>query len=326
MSTITLEEHFVTESFLRATQKNNERFPPLLAELKTKLLNLGEGRIADMDKSGIDFQVLSLAAMSFDALDPETASSLAHDVNDELADAVRAYPERIGGFATLALKAPDTAAAELERCVTRLGFHGALVNGTTGGLFLDDPRFLPVLEAAAHLGVPIYLHPAPPPQPVSETYYSGLSGDLGFFLSIAGWGWHAETGLHTLRLIVSGLFDRLPGLQLIIGHMGEGLPYALARSAGILSHAALQLRRPVADYFQSNIHCTTSGYFTVPPLRCALEVIGIDRLLFSVDYPYSPNTRGRTFLDSLAEFLDAEDFEKLTYGNAAHLLGLDAAI
>jgi predicted TIM-barrel fold metal-dependent hydrolase len=326
MSTITLEEHFVTESFLRATQKNNERFPPLLAELKTKLLNLGEGRIADMDKSGIDFQVLSLAAMGFDALDPETASSLAHDVNDELADAVRAYPERIGGFATLALKAPDTAAAELERCVTRLGFHGALVNGTTGGLFLDDPRFLPVLEAAAHLGVPIYLHPAPPPQPVSETYYSGLSGDLGFFLSIAGWGWHAETGLHTLRLIVSGLFDRLPGLQLIIGHMGEGLPYALARSAGILSHAALQLRRPVADYFQSNIHCTTSGYFTVPPLRCALEVIGIDRLLFSVDYPYSPNTRGRTFLDSLAEFLDAEDFEKLTYGNAAHLLGLDAAI
>jgi uncharacterized protein len=326
MRTIALEEHFVTESFLRATQKNNESISPQLAELQTKLLDLGEGRIADMDKSGIDFQVLSLAAMGFDALDSETASSLAHDINDELAEAVRAYPERIGGFATLAFKDPDRAAAELERCVTRLGFHGALVNGTTGGLFLDDARFLPVVEAATHLGVPIYLHPAPPPEPVREAYYSGLSGDLGFFLSIAGWGWHAETGLHTLRLIVSGLFDRLPGLQLIIGHMGEGLPYALARSTGILSHAASQLRRPVADYFQSNIHCTTSGYFTVPPLQCALEVIGIDRLLFSVDYPYSPNTRGLTFLDSLAELLDAEDFKKLTYGNAERLLGLDAAV
>jgi predicted TIM-barrel fold metal-dependent hydrolase len=219
------------------------------------------------------------------------------------------------------LKAPATAAAELERCVTRLGFHGALINGTTGGLFLDDPRFLPVFEAAAHLGVPIYLHPAPPPQPVREAYYSGLPGDLGFLLSIAGWGWHAEAGLHTLRLIVSGLFDRLPGLQLIIGHMGEGLPYALARSSSVLSNAASPLRQPVSNYFQSNIHCTTSGYFTLPPLRCALEVIGIDRLLFSVDYPYSPNTRGRTFLESLPEILVADDFEKFAHRNAERLLG-----
>jgi predicted TIM-barrel fold metal-dependent hydrolase len=174
--------------------------------------------------------------------------------------------------------------------------------------------------------VPVYLHPAPPPEPVREAYYSGLPGDLGFLLSIAGWGWHAETGLHTLRLIVSGLFDRLPGLQLIIGHMGEGLPYALARSSGVLSHAAPQLRQPVAGYFQTNIHCTTSGYFTLPPLQCALEVIGIDRLLFSVDYPYSPNTRGRSFLDGLAETLDAGELEKLTCGNAEQLLGLHAAV
>ena len=215
MPTITLEEHFVTESFLRATQKNNERFPPLLAELKTKLLNLGEGRIADMDKSGIDFQVLSLAAMGFDALDPEAGGVPlpATAINDELADAVRAYPERIGGFATLALKAPDTAAAEdygALRHRTSLGFHGALVNGTTGGLFLDDPRFLPVLEAAAHLGVPIYLHPAPPPQPVSEGLLSRVfPGDLQLFSSPlrAGAG-TLKRALHTLRLIVSGLLDR----------------------------------------------------------------------------------------------------------------------
>lgn len=322
--TITLEEHFVTESFLRATRGNNERTPPQLVEPQAKLLNLGAERIADMDKSGIDFQVLSLAAMGFDALDAETATSLARDVNDELAEAVQANPARFGGFATLSLRAPTAAAAELERCVTNLGFHGALINGTIGGLFLDDPRFLPVFEAAVHLGVPIYLHPAPPSQPIREAYYSGLPGDLGFLLSIAGWGWHAEIGLHTLRLIVSGLFDRLPGLQLIIGHMGEGLPYALARSSSILSNAAPSLRQPVSDYFKSNIHCTTSGYFTLPPLRCALEVIGIDRLLFSIDYPYSSNTRGQTFLESLSGILGADDVEKLAHRNAEHLLKLGA--
>lgn len=325
MRTITLEEHFVTESFLRATGAWDRETPPQLAELQPKLLDLGAGRIADMDKSEIDLQVLSLAAMGFDALDVDTATSLAHDINDELAQAVHLHPARFGGFATLALKDPVTAAVELERCITRLGFHGALLDGTTGGLFLDDPRFLPVFEAASHLGVPIYLHPAPPPQPVREAYYSALPGQLGFLLSIAGWGWHAETGLHALRLIVSGLFDRLPKLQLILGHMGEGLPYALARSSGVLSHAAPNLHQPVADYFQSNIHCTTSGYFTLPPLRCAVEVVGIDRLLFSVDYPYSPNMRGRAFLDSLSEILGPDDIAKLTHRNAEHLLNLRPA-
>jgi predicted TIM-barrel fold metal-dependent hydrolase len=275
-----------------------------------------------MDEARIEFQVLSLAAMGFDGLDAATASPLARDVNDELADAVRAHPARLGGFATLALKDPAAAAIELERCVTRLGFYGALLNGTTEGRFLDDPRFLPVFEAAVQLGVPIYLHPAPPPEPVGRAYFSGLPGDTGHLLSIAGWGWHAETGLHTLRLIVSGLFDRLPTLQLIIGHMGEGLPYALARSSGILSNAAPHLRQPVAAYFRSNIHITTSGYFTQPPLRCAIEVVGMDRMLFSIDYPFSPNTRGRAFIDSLPEMLGPDDMALLTHGNAERLLKL----
>ena len=201
--------------------------------------------------------------------------------------------------------------------------HGALVDGTTEGLFLDDPRFLPIFEAAAHLGVPIYLHPALPPEPVKQAYFSGLPGELGHLLSIAGWGWHAETGLHTLRLIVSGLFDRLPALQLIIGHMGEGIPYALARSNAVLSGAASHLRQPVVDYFLTNIFITTSGYFSQPPLQCALEVVGIDRLMFSVDYPFSPNTRGRAYLDSLKNSLRPEDLVKLSHGNAERVLGLE---
>jgi hypothetical protein len=322
MHTIALEEHFVTSSFLKATSAYTQSAPPRMAQLHPKLLDIGAGRIADMDEASIDFQVLSLAALGFDALDSATATALARDVNDELAAAVSAHPTRFGGFATLALKDPPAAAMELERCVTRLGFHGALLDGTTDGLFLDDPRFLPVFEAADRLGVPIYLHPAPPPEPVERAYFSGLPGDLGYLLSIAGWGWHAETGLHTLRLIVSGLFDRLPGLQTIIGHMGEGLPYALARSSSVLSAAAPHLRQPVAAYFQSNIHVTTSGYFTQPPLRCAIDVVGIDRLLFSVDYPFSPNTRGRAFLDSLSDMLGLEDIQKLSYGNAGRVLKL----
>jgi predicted TIM-barrel fold metal-dependent hydrolase len=325
MRTVTLEEHFVTEAFVKATEGPGHNVPPPIAQLRPKLLDLGAGRIAAMDEGGIDFQVLSLASMGMDALAADVATPLTHDVNDELAQAISANHRRLGGFATLALHEPGKAAQELDRCITRLGFLGALLDGTTGGLFLDDPRFLPVWEAAAALRVPVYLHPAPPPDKVREVYYSGLPGELGMLLSIAGWGWHAETGLHTLRLIVSGLFDRLPDLQLIIGHMGEGLPYALARSSGVLSRAAPHLRQPVSEYFRSNIHVTTSGYFTQPPLRCALEVIGIDRLMFSVDYPFSPNTNGRAFLDGLARILSPEDHAQLSHGNAEKALKLRAS-
>jgi predicted TIM-barrel fold metal-dependent hydrolase len=325
MRTVTLEEHFVTHSFLRATGADRGA-PPAIANLHPKLLDIGSARIAAMDEASIDFQVLSLASMGIDFLDSPTATSLVRDINDELASAVRSNPARLGGFAALNLKDPATAAIEFDRSIAQLGFCGALVDGTTDGLFLDDSRFLPVFEAAAHLGVPVYLHPALPPQPVRQAYYSGLPGQLGFALSIAGWGWHAETALHTLRLIVSGLFDRLPNLQLIIGHMGEGLPYALARSSAVLSNAAPHLRQPVADYFKSNIHLTTSGYFTLPPLRCALDVVGIDRLMFSVDYPFSPNTLGRAFLDRVPQLLDPGGLASLAHANADRLLRLHPSL
>lgn len=320
MRTVTLEEHFVTRDFVRATAGHGS--PPWLQreQLRDRLLDLGEGRIAAMDEGNIDLQVLSLASMGLDKLDAATATSLAHDINDELAAAVRAHPTRFAGFAALALKDPGSAAKELERCVQKLDFKGAMLDGTTEGEFLDQPKFLPVFEAAQSLGVPIYLHPAPPPETVQKAYFSNLPGDAGFFLSIAGWGWHAETGLHVLRLIVSGLFDRLPNLQLIIGHMGEGVPYALARSSNALSLAMKRLPRSVAEYFRANVHVTTSGYFTTPPFQCALEVLGIDRLMYSVDYPFSPTTNGREFLSSLQ--FESEDMAKLSHENAERLLQL----
>ena len=189
MRTITLEEHFVTSSFVKATEDPRHGVPAAIAQLRPKLLDLGAGRIAAMDEAGIDFQVLSLASMGMDALTPDVATPLARDVNDELADAIRANPTRLGAFASLALRDPAKAAQELERCISRLGFVGVMFDGTTDGLFLDDPRFLPVWEAAATLRVPVYLHPAPPPEDVHRaTTPDFLAISACFFQSPAGDG------------------------------------------------------------------------------------------------------------------------------------------
>ncbi len=321
MRTITLEEHFATPEFLKATaQLQSAARVDFVRPVESKLLDLGQGRIADMDAAGIDLQVLSLTWAGLDRLEGAIATGLAHDANDRLAAAVREHPKRFAGFAALALQEPEKAAAEFERCVRTLGFKGALVHGTTRGVFLDDPQFTPLFETAQALDVPIYLHPAPPPKPVQEAYFGGLPGQLGFFLATAAWGWHAEAGMHSLRLIVSGLFDRFPKLKLIIGHMGEDLPFSIARAEAVLSRETKHLQRRVGEYFQQHFHVTTSGYFTLPPFQCAMEVVGADRILFSVDYPYSLNTVGRSFLNSLP--ISPEEMGKISGGNAERLLKL----
>jgi predicted TIM-barrel fold metal-dependent hydrolase len=319
VKTIALEEHFVTASFLKATGAYGTAAPPRLQQMQAQLLDLGAGRVAAMDEAGIDLQVLSLTTL-VGSLPAAIASAVLHDANDELAAAVSAHSSRFAGFAALDTRHPEAAAREFERCVNGLGFKGALISGTTDGEFLDQPKFTPIFEAANALRVPIYIHPAPPPAAVKNAYFSGLPGETGLVLSIAGWGWHAETGLHSLRLIVSGLFDRFPQLQVIIGHMGEGVPYALARSNQLLTGVARHLKLPVAEYFHRNFHVTTSGYFTLPPFQCAYEVVGIDRLMYSVDYPFSANTQGRDFLNSLK--LSDDDTSKLTHRNAEALLKL----
>jgi predicted TIM-barrel fold metal-dependent hydrolase len=294
--------------------------PAPMQALEGKLLDVGDGRIADMDEAGIDLQVLSPAATDLDKLDSATATALARDTNDLLAAVVRLHPTRFAGFATVALLEPEQSATELDRCIRELGFKGVMVNGTVNGKFLDDPCFGPFFEAAQALDVPVYLHPAPPPQPVADAYYSGLPGAAGFLLSTAGWGWHVETGMHCLRLIVSGVFDRFPKLKVIIGHMGENLPFSLVRADTVLGHTTKHLKRRPADYFHEHFYVTTSGYFTVPPFLCALQVVGADRILFSVDYPFSPNTVGRNFLNALP--VSPQDREKISHGNAEKLLKL----
>lgn len=322
MKTITLEEHFVTADFMKATAGKRPQSSVGTDPLQAALMDLGENRIKAMDEGGIDLQVLSLAALGLEGLASEQQVAVLHDVHEELAAAVRAHPDRFAAFATPPLKQPAAAAKELEHCVRVLGFKGAMFDGTTEGKFLDAPEFFPVWEAAAALGVPVYLHPAPPPQPVKEMYFGNLPGETGELLSIAGWGWHAENGLHILRLILSGLFDKLPPLQVIIGHMGEGIPYALARSNGVLSAAAKNLKRSITETFLGQVHITTSGYFTTPPFTCCREVVGLERMMYSVDYPFSANTRGKQFLEALD--LPGAELASLAYGNAAKLLQLDS--
>jgi predicted TIM-barrel fold metal-dependent hydrolase len=268
MKTITLEEHFVTQDFLNATGTYSDSAPEGLRQVRDRLLDLGEGRIAAMDDGGIGLQVLSLAATGINSLPACEQTAVLRDVHDVAAAAVKVYPDRLAAFATPGLKDPNAAVKELERCIHTLGFKGLMLDGTTEGKFLDAPEFFPVLEAAQELTIPLYIHPAPPPQAVYDNYFNGLPGEAGHLLSIAGWGWHAETGLHLLRLIVSGVLDRLPNLQVIIGHMGEGLPYALARSNAVLSSVTKHLKRNVAETMLSQVHITTSGYFTRPPFDC----------------------------------------------------------
>jgi predicted TIM-barrel fold metal-dependent hydrolase len=205
--------------------------------------------------------------------------------------------------------------------VTELGFKGAIIHGHTNGRFLDHKNYWSTFEAAESLRVPLYLHPTPPTKTVFDAYYSDLDSEVADVLSTSGWGWHAETGLHALRLIVSGVFDRFPALQVVIGHMGENVPFSLARADSTLGRVTTYLNRSISAYFTENFYITTSGYFTHPPLLCALMVVGADRVLFSVDYPFSQNAHGRAFLDSAP--ISAADRAKVAYLNADRLLRFD---
>ncbi len=328
MRTIAIEEHFLAKGFKEVMQRDvpsqqggsNVAFA---AEQQAKLGDLGSTRLKDMDVGGIDLQVISHTVSGVVLLPGSEGVRLAREANDQLAAAVAAHPDRFAGFATLPMTDPEAAANELERAVRSLGLKGAMINGTTNGRFLDDPSFLPILERAVALNVPIYVHPGVPPVAVREAYYSGFDPAVNFSLSTAGWGWHSEVGIHALRLILAGVFDRLPTLQIIIGHMGEMIPFMLARINDVLTPVAKHLQHTVPEYFLQNFSITTSGFFTDPPLLLALQIMGADRIIFSVDYPYSTNEQGRVFLDSAS--ISPADKEKISHLNAERLLKLAQA-
>jgi predicted TIM-barrel fold metal-dependent hydrolase len=287
---------------------------PIASQLK----NLGAERLQHMDATGIHVQVLSYASPGTQPLPAAEAVPLARDANDQLAAAIAAHPDRLAGFATLPTPDPQAAAAELERAVQKLGFKGAMINGRTQGRFLDDPRFRPILEAAVDLDVPLYLHPNFPSKAVQDDYYAGFDPVVSSVFASGGWGWHLETGIHALRLILAGIFDRYPRLQLILGHWGEMIPFYLRHVDDILTPVSKHLQRRISDYFLQHFYVTPSGVFTLPPFLLTLQIMGADRIMYSVDSPYCAGDQARTFLETAP--ISPADKEKIAHGNAEKLL------
>lgn len=311
---IALEEHYHDADIRERFEGNDKGLPP---GLRPRLDDLGEARLKDMDAAGIDMQVLSHAAPSVQKLDPESAVTLARRANDKLAAAIALHPTRFAGFAALPTPDPAAAAAELERTVTQLGFKGAMLHGLTAGtLFHDDKRFWPIYERAQALDVPIYLHPAFPHPAVIDAYYKEYVRDWPTF-AIEGWGFAVETATHGLRMILSRVFDTYPGLKIVLGHMGEGLPFHMWRINYSLSRFSKQ-----ADYirsvFREHFYVTTSGFFSDPALQCCIAELGIDHIMFSVDYPYMENPPGAQWIEAVP--LDEADKLKVMSGNAKRLL------
>ena len=324
MRTIAVEEHFVTPSFVAGPGKGFlDRFRssgPRGALIAERLSEMGDKRVAEMDAAGIDMQVLSLNSPGVEQADADEAIACARDANDFLADAIKRHPTRFAGFASLAIQAPQDAAKEFERCVRQLGFKGTNINGHTRGRYLDDPFFSPILECAEALGVPIYLHPTVPPKAVADALYGGFSATVTGVFASSGWGWHIETAVHLLRMILGGVFDRHPKLQVVIGHMGEAIPFMLPRLNKTLSPQVTTLARPIADYLRQNVHYTFGGFNFAPTFLNLLLEIGVDRIMFSVDYPYGSMEEAKGFLQHLP--VSEVDRERIAHGNAERLLGL----
>jgi len=323
MRTITLEEHFVTPAFLdgpgREFRQNMLKSGGARAEkIFEQLGDMSARRLAEMDAAGIDMQVLSLNFPGTEQSEAAEAIAIARDANDILADAVKKNPTRFAGLAALPTAAPDKAVEELTHRIRQGGFKGAVINGHNRGRYLDDQFYWPILECAEAFNVPIYLHPTLPPKGVMAAAYGGFPPDISFLLAGPGWGWHIETATHVIRMMLGGVFDRYPKLQIVVGHMGEGLPFMLPRLEALSRTTKLQ--RSLGDYLRQNVHYTFAGFnFTATFLNLLLEV-GVDRIMFSVDYPYGSMAEAHTFLKQLP--VSAADRARIAHGNAERLFGL----
>ncbi len=326
MKIITIEEHFLNAEITAATADEIERIAPGHAQSfhadfgsrqtmkPEQLFDIGAARIADMDAHGIDMQILSYNSPATELLPSPQAVELARKANDQLAAAIKAYPDRFMGFATLPMSDPKAAAGELRRCVTELGFVGAMINGTAHGRFLDEPEFEVFFATAAELDVPLYLHPTIVKREVRDAYYDNADPAFAARFAGAGIGWHIEVGVHFMRLVFAGIFDRYPNLQVIMGHWGEMIPYFADRINTFFPATASPMKHDFKYYMQNNAYITPSGMFNLPQLQNAMDMMGPDRIIYSVDYPYYPNEGAREFLENAP--ISQADKEKIAHGNA----------
>lgn len=293
---------------------NRERF-------KRQLLDIGPERLAEMDAAGVDMQLLSVTIPGVQMFDPDRANAMAISTNDQLAAAIARHPKRFAGLACVAPQSPEAAAKEMERAITKLGLNGFIINSHTNNLYLDDPRFAPVLEAAEALDRPIYLHPRAPSNGMAAPFrdYS-LGGSI--------WGFGMEAGTHAVRLIMSGIFDRYPRLRIVLGHMGEGLPFWMWRLDHMYKRRSKDGRmKPNAlipsEYFRRNFAVTTSGFEAEDVLELVIGHAGIDNVLWAIDYPYESSADAAAFINRAK--LSPAQRESICHGNAERLFHIAAA-
>lgn len=319
MRTIGTEEHFVTDEVVTAWNRlvsparedSGPGVPP--GEMGERLHEVGERRIAAMDEAGLDIQVISLTSPGLHNLPAEEASRLQVETNDRIAELVKAHPNRFQGFATLAMPAPAAAARELERAVTELDLNGALIFGRTGERNLDHPDNWPIFEAAAALRAPLYIHPQVPQLQVRDTLYGGFDDAVSNAFATYGIGWHYESGVQFLRLALAGVFDRFPDLQVVLGHWGEVILFYLDRADWLATQA--KLPRPFSEYVRRNAYITAGGVYSHRYLRWALDVVGVERVLFATDYPYRPGPDGGVEHFLATARLGRADQERIAAGN-----------
>lgn len=322
MKTIAIEEHFTTPLYKRhvsASEFRNfyltSRSEQLGHSIVEELADLGSKRLAHMDAAGIDVQVLSFGSPGPQGFGADVAIPMARDANDLLYEAVKAHPDRFAGFAALPTADPEAAADELERTVTKMGFKGTMIHGHTQGSFLDDKKYWVIFERAQALDVPIYLHPTMAHPDAMKSYFNGYEE-----LARAGWGFAIDTSCHFLRIVFAGVFDAYPKLKIILGHLGEGLPFAMHRLNDHTYRAAARrgLQRTPLQYLKENMLVTTSGNWYEPAFLCTLLALGADNILFAVDWPYEPNKVGLDFLNKLS--ISDLDREKIAHLNAERIL------
>lgn len=326
MKCIGLEEHCWTpelEAALMNVQgKYRDDSLPLFPHAYPKLKDLGAGRLADMDAIGMDHMVLSVTTPATQILPPAEAIPLAKGANDAMYRAVKAHPDRFSAFATLPLSDPKAAVKELQRCIEELAFVGVMIHGRTFDTYPDHPDLFPVLQRIETLNVPVYIHPQMPPRAVRALYYDGFEEAVSTDFAGGGLGWHYEAGVTAIRLILAGVFDKLPGLQVILGHWGEVVAFYLDRIDALSRATSKSLKKTVAGYFRDHFYLTGSGVYSTAYLQRAIDIVGIDRVMYSTDYPFQYRTDGmaRAFLEQAPLTIDQK--EKIAYRNAENLLKL----
>jgi predicted TIM-barrel fold metal-dependent hydrolase len=324
MRIIAIEEHFSTPLYREKVKANEfrnfyitSRSEQIGHDIPAELGDIGGERLKHMDAHGVDVQVLSFTSPGTQGFAANEAIPMAHDANDRLYEAMKAHPTRFAGFAALPTAAPDAAADELERCVKKLGFKGTMIHGHTQGSFLDDKKYWVIFERAQALDVPIYLHPTLPHPLAVKAYFEGFEE-----IARAGWGFAVDTSIHFLRILFSGVFDAYPNLKFILGHLGEGLPFAMHRLNDHTYRAAKHkgLKRTPLEYIRDNLYVTTSGNWYEPAFVCTLLAMGADNILFAIDWPYEANSTGMEFFNQLS--LNDIDKAKIAHLNSERILKL----